>query len=75
MARKGSYHLTARVVGLPSWDTVEVVLANGHRLLAHAEKKCGIRVKDLLPDEEIMLVVSTHDLSKGRIVARNGRIR
>ena len=71
MARKGSYVLTARVVGLTSRDAVEVVLANGHRLLAHSEKKYEIEVKDLLPGEEIMLVVSTHDLSKGRIIARN----
>ena len=70
MARKGSYVLTARVVGATSRDTVEVVLANGHRLLAHSEKKYEIEVKDLLPDEEIMLLVSTHDLSKGRIIAR-----
>ncbi len=71
MARKGSYVLKGRVVGAASLDTVEVVLANGHHLLAHSEKKCGIEVKDLLPDEEIMIVVSTHDLSKGRIIARN----
>jgi len=74
MARKGSYFVTARIVGGGSRDTVEAVLANGHRLLAHAEQNCGIRVKDLLPDEEIVIVVSTHDLSKGRIVARINQI-
>jgi translation initiation factor IF-1 len=74
MARKGSYVVTARIVGAGSRDSVEAVLANGHRLLAHTDQNCGIGVKDLLPDEEIVVVVSTHDLSKGRIVSRINQI-
>jgi len=73
MARKGMYQVKARVLEVQGNGTARAGLANGHILLVHEGKNSSFGIKDLLPGAEIMVEVTTYDLSKGCVVARCGR--
>lgn len=73
MARKGSYQVRARILEVFANGTALAAFANGHTFLAHGGKNSPVAIKDLLPGDDIVVEVTTYDLSKGSVIARFGR--
>ena len=48
----------------------KVELENGHVILAHISGKLRMNYIKLLPGDEVTVVLSPYDLSKGRIIWR-----
>jgi len=55
--------------------TFKVELPNGHHVLAHVCGKMRMRFIRILPGDKVNLEVSPYDLSRGRIVYREGKVR
>jgi len=55
--------------------TFKVELPNGHYVLAHVCGKMRMKFIRILPGDKVNLEVSPYDLSRGRIVYREGRGR
>ena len=60
------------VENLPN-ATFRVELANGSQILAHVCGKMRMRFIRILPGDKVALEISPYDLSKGRIVYREGK--
>ena len=59
-----------RIVEILSHRLVRVELANGHRLMGHTTRVTTTVLTGTKIDEEVVLEVSTFDLSKGRVLER-----
>lgn len=59
----------ATVLAQPFPEMREVVLANGHKLLARIPKEFQNNEKCFLPGEKIMVQLTTYDLSRGQILS------
>jgi translation initiation factor IF-1 len=46
----------------------QVELANGHRVLAHFQRRVRANAVEFAPGEKVMLEMSPFDLSTGRII-------
>lgn len=55
--------------------TFRVELQNGHRVLAHVCGKMRMRFIRILPGDKVSLEISPYDLSRGRIIYREGKSR
>jgi len=55
--------------------TFRVELSNGHRVLAHVCGKMRMRFIRILPGDKVSLEISPYDLSRGRIIYREGKSR
>lgn len=53
--------------------TFRIELPNGHKVLAHVCGKMRMRFIRILPGDRVSLEVSPYDLSRGRIVYREGK--
>ncbi|TET08047.1 translation initiation factor IF-1 [Candidatus Aerophobetes bacterium] len=53
--------------------TFKIELANGHRVLAHVCGKMRMRFIRILPGDRVSVEISPYDLSRGRIVYREGK--
>jgi len=53
--------------------TFRIELANGRRVLAHVCGKMRMKFIRILPGDKVSLEVSPYDLSRGRIVYREGK--
>ena len=62
-----------RIVEVLSHRLVRVELANGHRLIGHTTRVTSGVLTEAKLDENVVLEVSTFDLSKGRVVERKNR--
>ena len=49
-----------------------VVLENGHEVLAHVSGKMRMHYIRILPGDKVTIEMSPYDLSKGRIIYRQG---
>ncbi len=49
-----------------------VVLENGHEILAHVSGKMRMHYIRILPGDKVTIEMSPYDLSKGRIIYRQG---
>jgi len=47
-----------------------VELENGHKVLAHISGKMRMHYIRILPDDRVIVELSTYDLTRGRIVYR-----
>ncbi len=56
-----------RVIEILSHRLVCVELANGHQLMGHTTRATDGVLSGVKVDEEVVLEVSTFDLSKGRV--------
>jgi len=75
MAKEEAIRVTATVrEALPN-ATFKVELENGHMVLAHVSGKMRMRFIRILPGDSVTLEVSPYDLSKGRIVWREGKVK
>ena len=57
------------VEALPN-ATFQVVLANGHKILAHISGKLRMNYIRILPGDTVTVEMSPYDLTKGRITWR-----
>lgn len=53
--------------------TFRIELANGRRVLAHVCGKMRMKFIRILPGDKVSLEISPYDLSRGRIVYREGK--
>ncbi len=53
--------------------TFKIELANGHKVLAHVCGKMRMRFIRILPGDRVSVEISPYDLSRGRIVYREGK--
>jgi len=53
--------------------TFKVELSTGHKVLAHVCGKMRMRFIRILPGDKVSLEISPYDLSRGRIIYREGR--
>lgn len=53
--------------------TFKIELANGHRVLAHVCGKMRMRFIRILPGDRVSVEISPYDLSRGRIIYREGK--
>jgi len=53
--------------------TFKIELANGHRVLAHVCGKMRMSFIRILPGDRVSVEISPYDLSRGRIVYREGK--
>jgi len=53
--------------------TFRIELSNGRRVLAHVCGKMRMKFIRILPGDKVSLEVSPYDLSRGRIVYREGK--
>ena len=53
--------------------TFKIELANGHKVLAHVRGKMRMRFIRILPGDRVSVEISPYDLSRGRIVYREGK--
>jgi translation initiation factor IF-1 len=49
-----------------------VILENGHEVLAHVSGKMRMHFIRILPGDKVTIEMSPYDLSKGRIIYRQG---
>ncbi|MGR3294176.1 MAG: translation initiation factor IF-1 [Candidatus Scalindua sp.] len=49
-----------------------VVLENGHEVLAHVSGKMRMHFIRILPGDKVTIEMSPYDLTKGRIIYRQG---
>ena len=59
-----------RIVEVFNHRLVRVQLENGHELMGHTTRAKSGLLADAQPGQEVVLEVSTFDLSKGRVVER-----
>jgi translation initiation factor IF-1 len=71
VSRKDAFRVEGRVIENLSDRLCRVELPNGHRLLAHSDRKFGLREKQVSPGDQILVEVSPYDLSKARIISEN----
>ena len=55
--------------------TFKVELPNGHQVLAHVCGKMRMKFIRIIPGDKVSLEISPYDLSRGRIVYREGKGR
>ena len=60
-----------RVIEVLSHRLVRVELENGHRLMGHTTRATSGLLADAEMGQQVVLEVSTFDLSKGRVVERS----
>jgi len=53
--------------------TFRIELANGHKVLAHVCGKMRMKFIRILPGDRVSVEISPYDLSRGRIVYREGK--
>jgi len=53
--------------------TFRVELPNGHRVLAHVCGKMRMKFIRILPGDRVTLEISPYDLTRGRIIYREGK--
>ena len=53
--------------------TFKVELPNGHKVLAHVCGKMRMKFIRILPGDRVSLELSPYDLSRGRIIYREGK--
>jgi translation initiation factor IF-1 len=71
MAKKdGAIEVEGRVVEALPNASFRVELENGHRVLAHISGKMRQHYIRILPEDRVVVELSTYDLSRGRIVYR-----
>ena len=70
MARKDAIEVEGTVVELLPNTMFRVELPDSHRVLAHFSAKMRLHFIRILPGDKVMLEISPHDLSKGRIIYR-----
>ena len=55
--------------------TFRIELPNGHKVLAHVCGKMRMKFIRILPGDKVSIEISPYDLSRGRIVYREGKGR
>jgi len=55
--------------------TFRVELPSGHKVLAHVCGKMRMKFIRILPGDKVNLEISPYDLSRGRIIYREGKYR
>jgi len=70
MAKKERIEVEGKVVECLPNATFRVELPNGHKVLAHVSGKMRIHYIRILPGDTVLVELSTHDLSRGRVVYR-----
>lgn len=55
--------------------TFRIELPNGHKVLAHVCGKMRMKFIRILPGDKVSVEISPYDLSRGRIVYREGKGR
>ncbi|HDN84493.1 translation initiation factor IF-1 [Candidatus Aerophobetes bacterium] len=55
--------------------TFRVELPSGHKVLAHVCGKMRMKFIRILPGDKVNLEISPYDLSRGRIIYREGKHR
>jgi len=53
--------------------TFRIELANGHKVLAHVCGKMRMKFIRILPGDRVSVELSPYDLSRGRIIYREGK--
>ncbi|MGR3294252.1 MAG: translation initiation factor IF-1 [Candidatus Scalindua sp.] len=72
MAKEEPIRVEAVVkVALPN-ARFRVILENGHEVLAHVSGKMRMHFIRILPGDKVTIEMSPYDLSKGRIIYRQG---
>ena len=72
MPKEDSIRVEGTVIELLPNTMFRVELPNRHRVLAHISGKMRLNFIRILPGDKVMLELSPYDLSKGRIVYRQG---
>jgi translation initiation factor IF-1 len=65
--------LDGLVTGRPSDRLVQVTLANGHVVLAHAARRDHQRLVGLVAGQRVLLAMTPFDMSVGRVVFEKNR--
>ena len=71
MSKQESIQVEGTVEEALPGATFTVVLANGHKVLAHISGKMRMNFIRILPGDKVRLELSPYDLTKGRIVFRD----
>ena len=75
MAKEKSIRTSGIVTETLPNATFRVELSNGHQVLAHVCGKMRMRFIRIIPGDKVSLEISPYDLSRGRIVYREGKGR
>jgi len=51
--------------------TFQVVLENGHKIIAHISGKLRMNFIRIIPGDKVLIEMSPYDLTKGRIIWRD----
>ena len=75
MAKEKSIRTSGIVIETLPNATFKVELSNGHQVLAHVCGKMRMKFIRIIPGDKVSLEISPYDLSRGRIVYREGKGR
>lgn len=70
MAKEDIVEIEGKVTELIKGGDFKVVLENGHTVIAHVSGKMRMNKIRILPGDTVVLELSTHDLTHGRITYR-----
>jgi len=70
MAKDDVIEVKGRVVEPLPNAMFRVELENGHRILAHVSGRMRMHFIRILPGDQVLIQLSTYDLTRGRIVYR-----
>lgn len=70
MSKSDVIEVEGRVTDAFPNATFEVVLPNGHKVLAHISGKLRMHYIRILPGDKVTIELSPYDLSRGRITWR-----
>ena len=75
MAKEKSIRTSGIVIETLPNATFKVELPNGHQVFAHFFGKMRMKFIRIIPGDKVSLEISPYDLSRGRIVYREGKGR
>ena len=71
MSKSDVIEITGKVLEKLPNAMFQVVLENGHQVLAHISGKLRMNYIRILPGDKVTIELSPYDLSKGRIIWRD----
>ena len=71
MSKSDVIEITGKVIEKLPNAMFQVVLENGHQVLAHISGKLRMNYIRILPGDKVTIELSPYDLSKGRIIWRD----
>ena len=71
MSKADAIEIEGTVIEMLPNATFQVVLENGHKVLAHISGKLRMNFIRILPGDKVTIELSPYDLSKGRIIWRD----